>query len=208
MSKLYDNYILLLKHIPRSEERGIKKIINTISRKIKNLKKSEPTPETEDLLKSYTFEKVLIQILFDGPDLTFSPSRYCKDNNLTTILKNTINMCASSDQKTNMLTLISIYKSLGIDEITLSNMIPEMHLKLCQLIQVSQKKDDLMLSKINDLQAHFKKAGYQQSIQEIQDIRDNWKRVEFFKELDIIVCIQYWTKYRAKAGVANTMIKS
>lgn len=96
----------------------------------------------------------MVQLLFDGPDLTFSPSRYNKDENFEDILENSIMMCDSGDQKTNLLTLISIYKSLNLDEKTIYKIIEGMHKQLDETIRNSQHKDDLVLSKINDLQGY------------------------------------------------------
>mmetsp|Transcript_1273 Transcript_1273/g.1146 ORF Transcript_1273/g.1146 Transcript_1273/m.1146 type:complete len:84 (+) Transcript_1273:622-873(+) len=82
MNKLHENYVLMVKIIPSSEERGIKNIISIISKEIKILTKaisSDKSLKNKEMLKKLTFEKLLIQLLFDGPDLTFSPSRYNKN---------------------------------------------------------------------------------------------------------------------------------
>jgi len=158
MDILHDNYVLLITSTQSNDERGINKIINEISRKIKNLTKILQSEKSNEQAKNdltiYTFEKLLVQMLFDGPDLTFSPSRYNIDENFEDILHNNILMCNSEDQKTNMLTLISIYKSLKIDESIIYDTISEMHQELNKTILFSQNKDDLTLSKINDLQGY------------------------------------------------------
>ena len=161
MDRLHENFVLLTKTQNSDFELGIKKIINGISREIKTLSKLIPSEkenkEYKFDLKRWTFEKLLVQLLFDGPDLTFSPSRYNKDENFEDILENSIMMCDSGDQKTNLLTLISIYKSLNLDEKTIYKIIEGMHKQLDETIRNSQHKDDLVLSKINDLQGYWRK---------------------------------------------------
>lgn len=214
MNLLHDNYVLLIKFTPSCDERGIKKIINEISRRIKKLNKILLKEKTNDKaqkdLTRNTFEKIIVQMLFDGPDLTFSPSRYNKDENFFDILHNNILMCNSEDQRTNMLTLISIYKSLRIDERIIYDTISGMHEELNETILSSQHKDDLTLSKINDLQGYWRRkiTIWNESMQNITNIQENWKRVQFLQDLKLLVCIQYWTKRRVKNNQVMPMITS
>lgn len=100
-------------------ERGIKRFLSESIKNIKEVSKElKKHPENEELktkLNKYMFEKLLIQLLFDGPDLTYSPSRFATDESFEEILKSNL-LISAPDKFTMNNTLVLIYKSLNLTE--------------------------------------------------------------------------------------------
>ncbi|CAI2361317.1 unnamed protein product [Moneuplotes crassus] len=219
MTAISDNYVLLVKEIAGKEEIGVKKIVNQVARRIKVLAKQDQTEEVQKEMRKYTLQKLLVQILLDGPDLRFLP--FCepehtqnqlgtpnsnKQENLSEILNFIIRKCTSKDQETTMLTLISILKSL-LTPTTKTTPLKPLLQEIHEQNLTTMQKDDALLYKINDLQGYCRKGIFEASIQDIESTKQNWKRIEFFKELEVNICIEYWVKYRGRHHGSPSMIK-
>jgi hypothetical protein len=97
------------------------------------------------------FEKLLIQMLYDGPDLTYSPSRFVITNNFEDILHDNLLAYQSEKQRINQLTLVSIYKSLNLNGEQIKQFVKELLVYIKNTFDQWQKQSDRLFIQIRGI---------------------------------------------------------
>lgn len=168
--------------------------IDSIKKATKKVAANPGDKECVTYLHKCTFEKLLIQMLFDGPDLTYSPSRFIHDDCFEEILHNNIISCVTETQKTIQLTLVSIYKSLNLSEKAVRNITHKLFEKVRHVLAEVQQKDDAVMSQVIDIQAFCNReiTFLDKCIKRIGQNIEDVERVQFIDEIDLNICIQYW----------------
>lgn len=102
-------------------------------------------------LRRYMFEKLLIQMLYDGPDLTYSPSRFAITNSFEGILSDNLLAYQSEKQRITQLTLVSIYKSLNLNDEKIKKFVKELLAYVKDTFDQWQKQSDRLIIQIRGI---------------------------------------------------------
>lgn len=142
------------------------------------------------------FQKLAIQILFDGPDLSKSSGRFQPLHKFEDILENCIAYAKTekAEKADFCLQMLTIYKSIGIKNSQVNSCIDDLLKHIQGDLENIRKLDDIILSKIITMKNYCSNQCqfYDNTLTEIDHLSQNIERVQFLEELELEICIQFW----------------